>query len=413
MKRFLIKGATVCDKNRLEIGDVRIIDGKIDEVMADLTPDPGEEVIEADGLHLLPGLIDLNVRIKDDSLTLQNLEKLSLAALCGGLTQAILMPDSNPAIDSEAVVEFVTASAMNRKGTVISPICNGINTHNELTDMSILIKQGCLGIYSPSALNGNLLRRIFEYGSMWDVPLFCRCEDITLSGSGVMNEGFVSSKLGLPGIPAIAETKEVAKLGEIALSTDAPLVFQSLSSERSLQITSKTKQEGGRVFSEVSIHHLSLTEKACEKFNTAAKIKPPLKSEATRQKLIESLKRGQVDLLTSAHSAKSVTKKDLAFEEASFGINAIESYFSLLYTFLVRGADVSLSQVAELASYNPAHLLKQETKGLIEPGYDADLILVDLKSSKKVKSVYSPYRYEELFGSVKWVFIGGEKLELE
>lgn len=406
---MLIRGALVCDSQQERLQDVRIAEGRIVELGERLPTWDDEKVIEADGKLLLPSMIDCNVRIWDDNLTLQNLSQLSINALKGGVGHLLLMPDSSPGIDNEAVVEFVMANTANSTGVRIRPVCNGVRNDGALSEVSILLKQGCAGIYAPSSHNGNLHRRIFEYSSLWDAPIFCRCEDVTLSGIGVMNEGFFSAKLGLPGIPAIAETKEVAKLCEVALSTDAPVVFQSLSSERSVHIIEMAKQEGARVHAEVSIHHLALTEMQCERFNTAAKIKPPLKSDATRKKLLESLKNDSIHLLTSAHSPKSVTKKDLAFEEASFGIDAIDHYFPLLYTHLVQQEGLSLSRLSALTSYHQAQLLKLDNVGLIQEGWEANLMLIDPLKSKKIKSPFSPYRNQEVQGEVQVVWIEGKE----
>ncbi len=393
---MVIKSAIVCDKNREEKLDVRIKDGKIFEISKVIKEEQDEEIIYADGLYLLPSLIDLNTRVHDDALTINNLKKLSKECLKGGVGSVALMPDSTPPIESEAVVELVNT---NKTEANIYPVIKAINRNLNLSDISILIKRGCKGIFADSDLNGNMLRRIFEYANMWKKPLFCRCEDSSLSSNGVINDGFLSAKMGLPGIPALSETKEVAKLCEVAIGTEAKIVIQAISSERSLQIINRSSFKE-KIYSEISVHHLAITEDLCEKFNTSAKIKPPLKSDTTRRRLLEALKRGEVDLLTSLHSPKSVTRKDVAFELADFGIDAISDYFSILYTFLVKNSHINLQKLSELTSKNQAEVLGIEGKGLIEVGYIADLILVDLKPSRLIEDRFSPYYNYIFYGEV-------------
>lgn len=403
---MIIKNAIVCDKLKEERLDVRVYEGKISEIGKFIKPNESEEIIDGEGLYLLPSLIDLNSRVLNDNLTLNNLFKLSEDALKGGVGSLALMPDSSPPIDSEAVIELVSSNSTEAN---IYPICKGINRSQELSEISILIKRGCLGIYECSDLSGNLLRRIFEYANMWQKPLFCVCDDRTLSQDGVMNDGYLSAKLGLPGIPALSETKEVAKLCEVAIGTDAKLVIQAISSDRSIQIIKRAKfEESTKIFAEVSIHHLALSEDVCEKFNTTGKIRPPLKSDSTRRKLLESLKRGEVDIITSLHSPKSVTRKDVAFEVADFGIESIKDYFSLLYTYLVKPAHINLQKLTEIGSYNQAKILNLKSKGVIEIGYDADVMLVDLKTSRVVEDRFSPYYNSILYGKVVKNIVDGK-----
>lgn len=398
---MLIKNCIVCDKNRIIPSDVRIENEVITAVAEDLMPVENEKVIDASGKYLLPAMIDLNIRVKNDLLTQKNIRGLSENCLKGGVTSVALMPNSEPSIDTVEVVEYVLFNTGGKEQITIYPVCQGIRDDKTLSNISILIKSGCVGIFARSSFKGNLLRRIFEYSTMWKVPIFCRGEDLSLSGNGVMNEGYLSAKLGLPGIPAIAETKEVAKLCEISYSTDAPLVIQTVSSDRSIQIINKAKAEGANVYCELSINHLVLTEGACKDYNTYAKIKPPLKSNQTKQKLQNALKSGSIDFLTSAHAAKSVTRKDQAFEEADFGIDNIRDYFSLCYTHLVDKEIISLSRLSELTSYNQAKLLGIESKkGLVEAGYDADLILVDPGHEYVVGQENTPYHRHTLKGRV-------------
>lgn len=404
---MLLKRCKICDANGMRDGDIRIVGSKIVQVASDLKKEPNEEILDCNELVLMPAMIDMNVRVLDDILTQKNLIHTKHNALKGGVGHIILMPDSMPLIDNEAVIELVNTNAQIDGEINALALCHGVRADGSLSDVSILIKSGCVGIYAPSFLNGNILRRLFEYAQLWDVPIFCRCEDLTISGNGVMNEGHYSAKYGLPGIAGISETIEVAKICEIAIDKKVKVIFQALSSARSLQIIKNAKKEGASVYAEVSIHHLALTEKACEGFDTSAKIKPPLQSNQTRIKLNEALKNGDIDFLTSLHSPKSISKKDMAFEEASFGIDAIKDYFGLLYTNLVKNGLISLSELSKLTSLNQANLLKFN-KGLIQEGYDADIMLVSLNSQRYIDDPFSPYKKSEIFGEVLFMAINGD-----
>ncbi len=403
---MVIKNATICDANGEKKGDVRCERGKI-AAIGSLEPKEKEEVIDASGLLLLPSCIDLNIRMLNDNLTHRNLAYLSTSALKGGVGTLLLMPDSTPEIRSEAVLEFVF-SFDSSTGVNIIPSAMGVKKDEEgMYDISILLKRGAKAIYAHSHNSGNIMRRVFEYSDLWKAPVMCRCEDRSLSGEGVMNEGYLSSELGLPGIPGMAETKEVAKIIEVAFGTNATVVIQTISSDRSLTLIKRAKKEVANLSAEVSINHLLLNEDLCRGFNTSAKIKPPLKSEQSRQKLIKHLQAGDIDYLTSAHAPKSVTKKDLAFEEASFGVELIDDYLSICYGGLVHSGIISLQKLCELTSYNQAKLLGLN-KGLIQEGFDADMVLFDPKAKTLVKKNFSPYDGMEFVGEVRCNIVKGK-----
>lgn len=402
---MLFKSATLCDYQTYTQGDLRIQDTIIADIAPSLRPYDDEEVIDCSGLILLPSLIDLNVSPRDKSLSTKNLLLLIEAAHQGGVGSIALMPDCQPRIDSEESIEFLNGM-MQSEHINLFPIASATKTDGSLTELAILSKKGCKAIFMDSILDGNLMRRVCEYALFLEIPLFCRCEDPVLRDNGVMNDGYLSAQMGLPGIPTLSEVKEVAKMSEVAVFMNNTLRFCALSSERSLTIVDRCRKENQNIFAECSIHHLALTEELCAGYNTSAKLLPPLKSEQTRKKLIQSLKKGRIHTLTSLHSAASTTYKDLAFEEAAFGVKALRDYFSLLYTFLVKTGDLSLSEVSLYSSFNPAKILKVN-KGELRVGADADVILIDPHVSLSPQSNPSPYAGQKLFGKVCANFVGG------
>ncbi|MGP1450369.1 MAG: metal-dependent hydrolase [Wolinella sp.] len=406
---MIIKGAIVCDSQHEQKDDVRVRDGKIVDIQKSIMPEPNEEVINADGLWLMPAMIDLNARVANGVLTGKNISTLSQKAAHGGVGTLALTPDCTPMLDSEAPIELLYSVKSELSANII-PLASALRRDREkLTDLSILHKMGCGGIALASELDGNLIRRVCEYSLMLKTPIVCRCEDSSLRGNGVMNDGYLSSRMGLPGIPSLSETKEVAKMIETAIFMKVPMLFSALSSERSIKLISRAKEEHNQIYSEVSIHHLSLSEELCSGFNTGAKILPPLKSESTRKKLTNLLKNGEIDVITSLQSEQSISKKDVAFEEAAFGIDVFNDYFTLCYTYLVRQAKLTLSELSRLTSYNPARILGLN-KGYIGIGADADLILVDTKCSKVIEDSLSPYYNTILYGAIARTIVNGKSV---
>ncbi|PZT48467.1 dihydroorotase [Helicobacter valdiviensis] len=412
---MIIKGAMICDAKQEQRGDVRIEGGKITKVARSILPNAEEEILNAEGMILLPGAIDLNIRVKDSQLTKNNLVELSNKAAKGGVTLGVLMPDCYPALSTEMGVELLNALKEDFKAKIIPAVAScgeKLSSGNYgINELSTLYKKGACAIYTQSSEEGNILKRASEFSLMLKMPMFFACEDESLSANGVMNDGELSWRLGLPAISTLSETKEVAKISEVVCFMGVKSVFLSVSADRSMEILLEAKRKNKDIFIQTSIHHLMLTENLCNGYNSAAKIKPPLKSEETRQKFVKRLKKGEIDLITSLQSESSLSKKDLAFDEASFGVDMIEHYYSLCYSALVKEMHLSLQEMSKIISYNPALVLGVEkNKGLIEVGYDADLVLLDPKESEVISEVSSPYYDWILNGKVKKVFIDGEIL---
>ncbi|WP_104722393.1 amidohydrolase family protein [Helicobacter mesocricetorum] len=410
---MVIKGAMVCDANGEQRGDIRIEEGKILKVERSIIPQANEEVLDAQGLVLMPSAIDLNVRVQDSILTKENLLKLSAKAALGGIGLAVLMPDCKPLLSTEMGIELLNTL----KGDFKAKIVGVVGSKGEelekgkyaLPPLSILHKKGAVGIYSQSSEDGNLLRRACEFALMLNIPMFFNCEDESLSANGVMNDGKLSAKLGLPSIPVLSETKEVAMMSEIACFMQVRAIFNTIAADRSVEILQEAKKSNPHIFIQTSIHHLLLTEDLCNNYNTAAKIKPPLKPETTRVKFIKRVKDLEIDLITALQSEKSLTQKDLAFEEAAFGVDMIEYFLPMCYSLFVKNERMTLKEMSKILSLNPAKALGIDShKGLVKEGYDADLLLFDTKQTQIIDNPNSPF-YDWIFnGKVKQLFVGGK-----
>ncbi|ELW9007820.1 amidohydrolase family protein [Campylobacter upsaliensis] len=383
---MIIKNAKIYGK---ELKDLEISQGLIQKIGENLQ---GEEIFDAKGLTLLPSFIDLCVYLKNDKFSLNHLDLLEKECLKGGISTILLRDVMD--FDEETFILFL----QNLSHRTLQ-IFSSVKVKEPLKNIASMINQGAVALELESKLNANILKIAMQYALMKKVPIFAKCLNEDFDDNGVMNDCLLSSKLGLIGMSEIAESSEVAKLKEIAAFYQSEVIYDCLSLARSLKIaTDETIL--------VSIHHLIKNENACENFNTAAKIKPPLRSEEDRAFLQNALKKGKIRLLSAMHCPKSLNLKDLAFDEAAFGIHSICEYVSLCYSFLVQNAFISWEKLCEATSLNPAKFLKLNS-GEIKEGKEANLILFDENVSTKAP-LNSLYSKDTLKGEVKHHLLKGE-----
>ena len=405
---MIISNVAICDAAGERRADVRISEGKITEVGPKLN---GEPRIDGNGAWLLPGIVDTNVRLKDSQLNGKNIGTLAHEALSGGVTTVVIAPDSTPSVDNEIVLEFLQRHCRYDKGAKVETTIASTNEEEMLSNIAIMLKQGALAPYMTTSVSNNVACRIAEYVKMYGVTLFCKAQDTSLSSVGVMTEGKIATKLGLVGIPPLGETVHVARMIEIARNFGIRILFKSIASPRSIEMISKAKAEGVDVKCEVSIHHLLHCDEACDGFNTAAKLNPPLASRENMQELVRFFKNGEVDLLTALHQPNSPVNKEVAFADAAYGCAAIAEALPLYYTKLVREGMISMSELVRLVSTNPAAIIGKNA-GAIAPGMDADLVLFDPEAEVVVDASDSLYRGERLNGRVVMAFLDGEIVRL-
>jgi dihydroorotase len=393
---MLIKNAQINGKKQ----DILIKNGKIAQIADSIE---GSEFVDAKGALALPGLIDLNVRLKNDTLNQKNLESLSSDCVRGGITTALIIPDFTPTLDNESFLELLDAKLSSMSATLLScaPL---VGADDKLNNIATLIQNGASALWCRSYINSNLLRRGAQYAKMKSTPLLLDCYDHDLDDNGVMNEGEVAYKMGLPGISKVSETSEVAKLCEIAEHYDACVIFDTLSTSRSVELI---RASSPKSYAQISIHHLLKNDTACNDFNTHAKLRPPLRDEAERAALMEALRGGKIDLLSSSHSPRSILYKDVAFEEAAYGIHAASDFLALAYTYLIAPNLISLERFIEMSSATPAKIMGLN-KGRIEEGYDADIVLYDTNATTKITAKDSIYSGETLQGKVAMTIAKGE-----
>lgn len=401
---MVISDVIICDARGERKGDVRIEAGIITQIGDNLSD---AEMITGNGCYVLPGLVDTNVRLKDSQLNGKNLESLSRRALEGGVTTVVLASDSYPRVDNEITLEFVQQHRKLPHGATIETALSALNEAGALSNIAIMLKRGALAVHTSTLTDYNLISRIAQYLKMAKKPLFYKAEDKSLFESGVMSDGNVAARLGLPGISPLSEIVHVASMIEIARHFEISIVFKSVTEPRSVEMIAQAAREGVNVQCEVSIHHLLHSDEACRGFDSDAKINPPLVSGDKQRFLIDALKEGKIDSLTALHQPNSDVHKDITFFDASFGTTSITEYLPLCYTHLVKNGIINMSRLIELASQAPA-AQAGISSGIIERGREADLVLFDPKGSTPVIHHHSLYKNEVLEGKVAMVLCRGE-----
>ena len=394
---MVVKGGRVVTPTGIKIADIRVKDGKIAEISDSIEP-KSERVVDARGKYVLPAMVDIGVRVLDERLRGGTLCRLSENGRRNGFGTLVISSLSTPRIDNEITLEFVKSQAELCGDTKILPLLSGVKESGGLSDCSILLSEGTVGIEFDSHIDGNMIRRLMEYASMHGVKLFCHADDPALHGDGVMHEGSVSGRLGLAGVVAVAESSQVARIGELAEFYGVDVVILGASTPQTLRICSKNRH----LHPQLSIHHALLNDTSCDNYDTAGKVWPPLREEGMRKEMLEAIAEGDVKMLTSLHTPVSDTAKDAVFAEAAYGIDGLENFLPLLYTYLVKEGFVDFVNLVQMVAANPAEAVGlKDKKGSIVAGLDADLILFDPDFSYICEDESSPYRGKEISGRVE------------
>ena len=401
-----------------QIANLRIHDGTI--VAIDSPPDSSDEIFDAAGKIVLPGLIDMHVHLREPGHEEnETIETGTKAAVRGGFTTIACCPNTAPPIDSQTSVEFIQQQAARSRNCNVYVICCISKNREgmELAELGQLFAAGavaCSDDGSPVE-DAELTRRAFEYCLMFDKPLLSRPEIMSLTKGGVMHEGIVSLLLGLRGMPVAAEDVAVAQDITLAEITGGRLHVMHVSSEGAVSAIRRAKHRGISVTAEVTPHHLTLTDELLRSFDSNYKMNPPLRSQEHVEACIEGLRDGTIDVIASDHAPHTVEKKMRELDQAPFGVIGLETSLSVIITKLVRPGILDWSAVAEKMSLNPAKILGIP-KGTLQIGADADITVVDPEVQWKVsadgfhsKSRNSPYIGWELFGKASAVFVGGER----
>jgi len=417
-KLVLIRGGRVVDprNKRDEVLDVLIEDQHIRQVGKGLSASAETEVVNAEGLVVVPGLIDIHVHLREPGQEeKETIATGTAAAAIGGFTSVACMPNTAPPLDNVSQIQFVQMKAQSEGFVRVYPI--GAITKGqegqELTEIGAMVRAGCVAISDDGkdVANSKLFRRALEYAKTFDLPVIAHCEDPDLAKGGMMNEGELASVLGLKGIPRQAEYIMVAR--NIALSelTGAHLHLAHLSTRESVALVREAKRRGLRITAETAPHYFSLTEKAVEDYNTDAKMNPPLRSEVDRQAVLEGLADGTIDIIASDHAPHTPAQKSREFDFAPFGVIGLETTLGLVLTELVNKKVLTFPQAIATLTDAPAAALNLPG-GHLSPGAPADVTLIDLKAEQVVnefvsKSKNSPFKGWTLNGRAVMTLVGG------
>lgn len=410
------------ETGRDEMGTVVLEDGKIAGIYGpEACPEAGEEdqVIDARGLAVAPGLVDVHVHFRDPGLTYkEDIQTGARAAARGGFTTVVCMANTKPIVDNKDTLRYVLEEGKKTGIHVLS--CAAVSKGfkgEELVDMEGLLAAGAAGFTDDGIplMDGALVKRAMEEAARLGTVLSFHEEDKTYIRENGINHGSVSDALGIYGSPFLAEASLVARDCLIALDTGACIDVQHISSGAAVEIVRLVKQMGANVWAEVTPHHFTLTEEAVLKHGSLAKMNPPLRTEVDRQMLIEGLRDGTIDMIATDHAPHSKEEKDRPLTEAPSGIIGLETALALGITSLVKPGYLSLAELMKKMSYNPARLYKLDCGRLAE-GAPADLVIFDPDEQWTVeefasKSSNSPFLGETLTGKVKFTICEGRIVE--
>jgi dihydroorotase len=376
-----------------------------------------DEVIDANGLTVFPGLVDMHCHLREPGYEYrEDIKSGTKSAAKGGFTSVCCMPNTNPVCDNAAVVEGILRKAEQVGSCNVFPIgaaSKGL-AGKEISEMGLMKEAGIVAVSDDGKpiATANLLKKVLEYSSDFDLPVLNHCEEMSIA-EGAMNEGAISTALGLRGIPAIAEEIMISRDIQTAEYLDMPIHICHVSTRKGIDIIRQAKKRGVKVTCETCPHYFSLTEECCQTYDTNFKMNPPLRTEDDRIAVIEGLKDGTIDCIVTDHPPHHIDEKDIEFSLANNGIIGFETAFAVGYTYLVKTGKLSLAEMVKTMTTNPSNILKLG-RGTMDKGMPADVMLADLnenfvytKEEILSKAANSPYIGSELTGRVKLTIVGG------
>ncbi len=408
--KILLKGGRIIDPEtkRNEKADILIESGKIKKIGKNLKT--SAKNINLKGNVVTPGFIDLHTHLREPGGTAkETIASGTLAAAKGGWTTVCAMPNTNPPIDSVSDVKYILTTSRHEARVQVLPIgaITKERAGKELTEIGKMAQVGIVAVSDDgtSIMNALVMRRAMEYTKMFDIPIISHCEDLNLSNGGMMNEGIVSTKMGLRGIPKQAEEIMISRDISLAELSGCRLHIAHISTERSISLIQDAKKRKINVTAEVTPHHLTLTDTDVYDYNTNCKVNPPLRTEKDRLALIKGLKTGIIDCIATDHAPHLEQDKNQEFDLAPFGINGLETAIASIITFIVEKKLLPLETLIEKITLNPAKILKNDTIGRLKEGLPANITVIDLKKEKIItnnfflsKSKNSPYIGKKLKG---------------
>jgi len=419
MRIKINNGHIICPASRLnEPGELYIADGKIVSVLRPVDGFTADLELDLPGRYVCPGIVDLSAHLREPGYEHKaTIASESQAAAHSGITGLVCNPDTQPVLDTPAVVELVRQRQSHVNKTKIYPL--GALTRGlageQLTEVPALKEEGCVGLSNARIpiIDTEVLRRALEYASGFDLPVFICPEDNYLKNNGVMHEGRISTRLGLPGIPETAETVALGRVLLLVEQTGASVHFCRLSTAKSVEMISAARKQGLPVTADVGICHLYLTEMDVDGFNSQCHLLPPLRSDRDRQALIDGLGTGVIDAVCSDHQPHDEDAKAAPFSATEPGASTLEVLAPLMFN-LMDNNRLSPEQVLGALTYRPASIINIPA-GTLKENADADLFIFDKNldctvSAEKLISAgkNTPFDGWEMNGRVTHTILNGE-----
>ena len=414
---MIIRNGSVVLKNSVEKKDILIENGKIVKI-ADKLPSGGVE-IDATGKYIFPGLIDMHVHLREPGFERkEDIESGAKAAVKGGFTQVCCMPNTNPVIDNKVVVTYIKAREKEVNLCKIHPvgaITKGLQGE-EMAAIAGMKKAGAVAISDDGVAvkNARLMRLAMEYAKGFDIKCLCHCEDKDLVDGGVAHEGLSATIAGLRGIPRAAEDVIIAREISLAESLDAAVHICHVSTYSGVRMIRDAKRAGVKVTAETCPHYYTFTDEIIRNYDTNTKVNPPIREEIDKQAILEGLKDGTLDCIVTDHAPHHADDKNVEYGQAAFGISGIETSFGFAITKLYKTGLLTLNEIADKMSYNPAQILGLDG-GEIKEGGVADLMIADLEEEWTIdpenfvsKGKNNPFKGYPLQGVVKYTIVDGE-----
>jgi len=416
--RVLIRGGRLLDpgQDRDGLFDCLIENGRIAAVGAQLVAE-GAELVDAAGLWLAPGLVDLHAHLRAPGQEYkEDLSSGGAAAVAGGFTQVACMANTDPVNDEPSVTKYILDRAEKESAARIRPIAAATRglAGQVMTEMIALRGAGAVAFSDDGAsiMDAGVMRRVLEYSTLVDVPVIVHAEDCHLRGHGVVHEGAVATRLGLPGNPALAEEIMVARDIRLAQATGAHLHVAHVSTAGAVESIRRAREAGIRVTAEVTPHHLTLTDAATMGFDTSTRVAPPLRSAEHVEALRRGLAEGVIDAIATDHAPHATYEKEVEFTEAPPGMIGLETAVAVCLQLVREGLIAPLELIRRLST-NPARVLGLEG-GSLAVGAPADLVLIDPERAWTYdpgrgfsKSRNSPWADHALTGRVLATFVDG------
>lgn len=420
-KNILIKGGRVIDpeKRKESVVDIFIKDGIVEKIDKNIgTAGGGTEVIDAAGLVVSPGFVDMHVHLRDPGFEdEETVESGALAAVKGGITTVACMPNTNPPIDSEHAVKYIMEKSHDVACRVlpVAAMTKG-QKGRSITEMGLLSQAGAVGFSDDGkcVADARLMYEVMRYSIQFGLPLILHEEDLRMSECGLVHEGKYSTILGLEGISRLSDDLMIARDIMLAQRSGAKIHITHLSTAGGVEMIGKAKKKGIDITCDVTPHHLFFDDSVLTTFNTNFKVKPPIRSSEDREALVEGVKSGVIDAVASDHAPHLDTEKNTTFKEAEFGTIGLETLFSASFTKLCLKENMSLPELIALITCGPAKILNIDA-GKIEKGKTANITIIDTEAEKSIKredfiskSKNSAFIGQELSGKIVYTISKGK-----